>query len=530
MAKTSKQNFLGGAAILTAAVILVKIISACYKIPLGNLLGDEGMCHFYAAYNIYNVLLTVSTAGLPLAISKLVAAARTEGRLNQAHRYFSVGMRLFLLLGAVGSALMFFCAGTFAALLHDTLAFAPIRALSMSVLCVCIMSAVRGYTQGQNNMLPSGISQVIEALFKLCFGLAAAWLLLQRGSALPIAAAGAISGVTVGTAVAMVYLLCWMLLHRRDDPPGGDVPDRDRTLLRRILVIGVPITFGAASMSILSLLDQGVVLWRLQSALGLSETAAGALYGQYTFSQNLYNLPSSFIPPITMSLIPSVSAALAARDKRTVNRIVSASMRLIALFALPAGAGLSVLARPILHLLYPAQWEAAEAAVYHLQILGVASIFVSLMLLSNAILQAFGRERIPIYTMLIGGVVKLGIIYVLTADPAIGVKSAPISTIFCYALIAALNLGIVRRISEEKPRYLALFFRPVLCTLCMAAAAGGSYQLLSAHFGSAVSTLAAILLGILVYAVSVFALRVIRSEDILLLPKGEKIAKILRLH
>lgn len=530
MAKAKKQNFLGGAAILTAAVVLVKIISACYKIPLGNLLGDEGMCHFYAAYNIYNVLLTISTAGLPLAISKLVAAARTEGRLNQAHRYFTVGVRLFILLGAVGSALMLFCAKTFATLLHDTQAFAPIRALSLSVLCVCIMSAVRGYTQGQNNMLPSGISQVIEALCKLCFGLAAAWLLLRRNYGLPIAAAGAISGVTVGTALSMIYLLLWMALHRHDDPVSADVPEKDSVLLRRIFVIGIPITFGAASMSLLSLLDQGVILWRLQSALGLSETAAGALYGQYTFSQNLYNLPSSFIPPITMSLIPSVSAALVTRDKAQVNRIVSASMRLIALFALPAGAGLSVLARPILHLLYPAQWEVAEAAVYHLQILGVASVFVSLMLLSNAILQAFGRERVPIYTMLIGGTVKLGIIYVLTADPAIGVKAAPISTIFCYALIAALNLGIVRRISEEKPRYFALFFRPVLCTLCMAAAAGASYRLLAGHFGNAVSTLASILFGVLIYVISVLALRVIRKEDLALLPKGEKLAKILRLR
>ena len=530
MAKAKKQNFLGGAAILTAAVIVVKIISACYKIPLGNLLGDEGMCHFYAAYNIYAVLLTISTAGLPLAISKLVAAARTEGRLNQAHRYFSVGMRLFILMGAAGSALMFFCARGFAALLHDSLSYASIRVLSFSVLCVCIMSAIRGYTQGHNNMLPSGISQVIEAGFKLGFGLAAAWILLQRGFGAEIGAAGAIGGVTVGTLASLLYLLAWLLLHRHDDPESHDVPESDRVLLRRILSVGIPITLGAASMSLLSLLDQGVILWRLQSALGLSEQAAGALYGQYTFSQNLYNLPSSFIPPITMSLIPSVSAALVERDRTKVNRIVSSSLRMVALFALPAGAGLSVLASPILHLLYPAQWEAAEAAVYHLQILGIASVFVCLMLLSNAVLQAYGRERVPIYTMIIGGTVKLAIIYLFTANPAVGIKAAPISTIVCYGLIAALNLAVVAHISEEKPRYLRLFFRPLLCTLAMAATAWLGYRLFSAVFGSALATLLSIGCAVLVYGAAVLALRVIGKEDLALLPKGEKWVKILHLR
>lgn len=530
MSKVSKQNFLGGAAILTVAVILVKIISACYKIPLGNLLGDEGMCHFYAAYNIYNVLLTVSTAGLPLAVSKLVAAARAEGRLSQSHRYFRVAIRLFLLLGLLGSALMFFCAEGFAALLHDSLAVAPIRALSLSVLCVCVMSAVRGYTQGHNNMFPSAVSQVIEAAFKLGFGLLAAWFLLRRTSSLPLGAAGAISGVTVGTAVAMVYMLIWLFLHRRDDPPSADRPEADGVLLRRIFAVGVPITLGAASMSLLSLLDQGVILSRLQGALGLSETAAGALYGQYTFGQNLFNLPSSFIPPITMSLIPSVSAALVAREHEKVNRIISSSLRLIALFALPAGAGLSVLARPILLLLYPAQTAAAEAAVYHLQLLGVASVFVCLMLLSNSVLQAYGRERVPIYTMLVGGTVKLVFLYIFTADPRIGIKAAPVSTLICYALIAALNLGAVYRVAEEKPHYFRLFFRPLLCTLLMAATAWAVYGLAAARTGNAVSTLCAIFCAVLVYAVAVLALRVVGREDVLLLPKGEKIANILRLR
>ena len=530
MSKGNKQNFLGGTVILTAAVVLVKLISACYKIPLGNILGDEGMGHFMAAYNVYALLLTLSTAGLPLAISKLVAEARTEGRLNQSRRYFRVGMRLFVALGLLGTAFMFFFAGPISEALSDTLTYSSIRVLSVSVLCVCIMSAIRGYTQGQSNMYPSAWSQVIEALFKLIVGLAAAWYLLKKGLGVEFGAAGAIFGVSCGTVAALLYMLLWLARHRRDDPPSADRPEADGVLFRRILVIGIPITIGAAGMSLLTLLDQALILGRLQSALGMTERAASALYGQYTFGMNLFNLPSSFIPPITMSLIPAVSAAIVQKNDRQVNRIVSSSMRIIALFALPAGVGLSVLAGPILQLLYPAQAEAAAAATYHLQLLGIASIFVCLMLLTNSILQAHGKERVPIVTMVIGGIVKVLMNYFLVADPGINVKAAPISTLVCYALISALNLCAVSRVIAEKPNYFRLFAKPILSSVLMGACAYYSYALLSARLPNSVSVLGAICLAGVFYLALVVLLRVITRDDLALLPKGEKIAGFLRIR
>lgn len=525
---SKKQNFIGGAAVLTVAVVLVKLISACYKIPLGNLLGDEGMGHFTAAYNIYSLLLTLSTAGLPLAISKLVAESRSQGRLNQSRRYFRVGMRLFVLLGILGTAIMFFLAEPLALALHDSLAAPSIRVLAVSVLCVCVMSAIRGYTQGQNNMYPSAWSQVIEALGKLVIGLLAAGALLDRGLGVELGAAGAIFGVAVGTVLSLIYLLLWLLRHRRDDPPSGDLPESDGVLLRRILAVGIPITLGATGMSLLNLLDQAVILGRLQDALGLAEKEAVALYGQYTFGHNLFNLPSSFIPPITMSLIPSVSAAIVRRDHRQINRIVSASLRLIALFALPAGVGLSVLAGPILLLLYPAQPEAAAAATYHLQLLGIASIFVCLMLLTNSILQAHGRERVPIVTMIVGGAVKVALNWFLVGDPNVGIQAAPISTLVCYALISVLNLAAVSRAVEQKPRYLSLFAKPLVCSVIMGFAANAAYGLLQS-LGNVAAVLSAILFAVAVYVLLVLALRVITREDLLMLPKGEKIADLLHL-
>ena len=181
MSKQEKKSFLGGAAILAAAVAIVKIIGAVYKIPLGNIIGDEGKAHFTVAYNIYNLLLTISTAGLPLAISKLTSEAHALGRENEKRKIFSTSIWLFFGLGLVFSLFMFFGSAQLAAFMNDSLAFWSIRALSPAVFCVCLLACMRGYTQGQGNMTPTAVSQILEALCKLGIGLSLAWYFLKLG-------------------------------------------------------------------------------------------------------------------------------------------------------------------------------------------------------------------------------------------------------------------------------------------------------------------------------------------------------------
>ena len=181
MGGTGKQSFMGGAALLTLTMAITKLIGALYKIPVANLLDKEGMSAFYAAYNIYNLLLVVSTAGLPLALSRLISEAEALGRENQKRRVFRVTSALFLLLGIVCSAVMFFLAEPLAALLHNSMAVAAIRVLSPAVLFVCVLSAVRGYTQGQGNMRPTALSEIIESLTKLIVGMVLVWWLLRQG-------------------------------------------------------------------------------------------------------------------------------------------------------------------------------------------------------------------------------------------------------------------------------------------------------------------------------------------------------------
>ena len=233
VAQSPKQNtFFGGAAVLAAGILVVKLIGLFYKIPLLNIIGEQGTADFGNAYNIYAVLLTISTAGLPVAVSKLVSEANALGRQNQVRRTFRLAMALFLTLGVLSFLVMFFCADQLAGLMHDSMAAPGIKALAPAVICVGCLSAFRGYAQGHGRMTPTAVSQIIEALCKLTVGLGLAYWLVKHGADASHAAAGAITGVTVGTIVALAYMLMNFLITRgregnlSDDQPEEPADDR----------------------------------------------------------------------------------------------------------------------------------------------------------------------------------------------------------------------------------------------------------------------------------------------------------------
>ena len=549
MSNEKKQSFMGGVTVLAISTVFVKLCGALYKIPLNNILGDEGIAHFMSAYNIYSFLLTLSTTGLPLALSKLISEANATGRTNQVRRCFRTALVLFAVLGIVGTAAMLLFTSELAAWMNNSMAYWPIKALGVSVFCVSIMCAYRGYAQGHQNMVPTAVSQFLEAFFKLIIGLPLAWYFIKSGMGLDIGAAGAIIGVSFGIVVAMLFMIVQQRRNRPRQLRGSDTPESYGVILRRLLGLGIPITIGQAGMSLLNLLDQKIIMGQLQTLTERQiaageiaamtaaeiEKASSALYGQYTFSSTLFNLPSSFLPAVAISLIPAISVAVTRREHGEVNRVVTTSFRLIGLLALPAGVGMSVMAGPILQLLYPAQTAAATAATYHLQILGVASAFVCVMLLTNSIMQAHGKVYLPIITMLIGGTVKVIINYTLVGNPDINIKGAPIGTLVCYALVAVINLAIVHRMLEKKPNYFAIFFKPVLASAVMGAAAWASFGLISrvlsgGYAAMALSTLLAIGIAVVVYFILVLALRMITAEDLKMIPKGEKLAKILHIR
>lgn len=514
-----RQNFMGGAAILAGAVAVTKLLGALYKIPLGNLLDREGMAHFYAAYNIYSLLLVLSTAGLPVALSRMVSRAAAQRRYAAVRRCLHLGLALLAALGLVCSAVMCLLPEALAAALHDPDAAPALRTLGPAVLLVCLSAALRGYSQGLGDMVPTAAGQVAESAGKLLIGLGLCLYLLRQGAGTDLCAAGAGLGLLVTA----------LLLPRRAAlPEVRDVPPASSRVLRELLRTGIPITVGAAGMSLITLLDQALVTATLRDTLGYTTAETTALYGEYTFGMTLFMLPPSFIYPLSVSLMPAVSAALTRRDRAAAGIAAGAALKLTVLAALPAGVGLSVLAGPILHLLYPAVPETAEAAAYHLTFLGLACVFVCLMVATNGVLQAYGHPLLPVISLLCGGVLKIVTNYLMVGDPSTGIRGAAVSTLYCYALIAVINLAAIARLVPERPGYISLFAKPILLTAVMALAARSGYGLFCRLLPERWAVLPAVLLATVVYVVLALAIGAVTRQDLQTLPKGEKLAD--RLH
>lgn len=530
MANKKTNSFFGGAAILAAGIILVKIISAVYKIPLVNILGSSGYADFTAAFNIFNILLMISTAGIPVAMSKMISQAQTQGRLNQVRKIFRVAFTFFLVLGVVCSLVMLIFSKQFAGIMNNTKAVWCIRMLSPSVALVCCLACFRGYAQGHRNMTPSSVSQIIEALFKLIVGLSLAWFLitvLKKEDS--IGAAGAIVGVTVSELVAVIYMAVDFFRTRREEPlRGGDRPDSAESILKTCLSLAIPISLTSASTSIITAVDNSLVMGRLQNALLMTEEAARVLMGNYTGVQTVYQIPASLMVAITASVIPAVTVCFTNRDRTGAARIVGSALKTAALIAIPSGVGMIVLGTPITKLLFSSLDP--EIAGPILSILGLANIFVCMMLVCNSVLQSHGILNIPIITMLIGGIIMVIFDYVMVGNPDIGIFGSPIGSCICYGITCILDMIVVKRIVPRCPSFLKLFAKPVIASAIMGGAAWGSYGLLFKLTSSnGFATLAAVAIAVVVYAVLIVALKVLTRDDLSLMPKGDKIAKLLHI-
>ena len=537
MHESNKQNYLRGAAVLAAASILVKIVSGIYKMPIQNVLGEIGSGHFQITYNIYMFILAISTQGIPVALSRLIAAAEATGRPRLTKRYFSVAMPAFIVIGVIFSAAMAIFADELAGFFEDSLSAPGIQVMAPAILFVCIISVYRGYAQGHGNMTPTAISQVIEVVVKTIFGLTTAWLLLRAGRESHIISAGATVGVSAGLGLAIPLLAVYKRktgrLSEADLGEDDALPSRANTL-KQILKVSIPISLGSAFMSVMTLLDGKVVMSQLKSGLGLPELEAVRLYGIYGRGLSIYNVPTALIVPISISIIPAIAAALAGMKRRESAGIMESAIKFANLIAMPAGIGISVLAAPIYGVIYGDFTGVLGPQI--LMILGVASFFVCLQIMTTALLQATGNERVPMITYVIGGLSQIALDYFLV--PKIGIIGSPIGTVTCYGVISILNLIFVLVKVKERPKLTKSFLKPLICAAVMGVAARAVYELIfklmsgTLGVGRLVMVLylgAAIVVAVLVYAVLIIATGTLTKEDMRLLPKGEKIAKIMRI-
>jgi len=540
LSKAKKQNYLHGAAIMAGTTVIVKIVAFLYKIPLGDmrLLGDAGFTYFNVAYNIYGFFLTLATAGFPVALSRMISVADAQSRSAQVQRIFRVALGVLTGIGGAFTLVMLVFHRPLAVMMGSGRAALSIVTLAPAVVLVCATSAYRGYCQGRGNMIPTAFGQVIEELGKLIVGLTLAWIIARSGRGLEATAAGAIFGVTAGALGALIYMSIYKSRNYPETTYGvADVPDSRRDIVREFLRIGIPIAIGASVLSLLNLLDNALCLNRLKSAAHFPPEVADVLYGVYGKAQTLYNLPSYFITPLTLSVVPAIATCITRRQRLEASEIAESSLRIASVIAMPMGVGLFVLAEPVFRVIY---WGSHSAGPQLLRLLGIAAFFVCMSMMGNAILQAAGQERLPIISIVLGGLAKICVNWILVGDPRVNIIGAPIGSICGFGVICVADYWFLCQSLKKRPRLRRVLGAPLLSCAAMGVTAWSVYGLASRLVGRpgvplermpmALAMAVAIAAAVLVYAVMIGLTGAVTLEDMALIPKGEKLGKLLRLR
>lgn len=557
-----------GALILAIANFVVKIIGAVFKIPLYELIGKDGSGLFNVAYQIYTFMFIIATAGFPTAVSKMVAEATARGDDKGARKIFEAARILLGSIGIVGTIVLYVFSDELASLLGNRDAAFCIKMIAPTVFFTSIVSAYRGYFQGRQNMYPTAASEVIEAFAKMAVGIVlalfftkmtvdssldkmvdlAARVVRTSSEQTVLSATGAILGVTTGAVMSLILMMVVYAASKRKNRLVvlTDKGRSRRSILKELVAIAIPITIGAAVSSLTSLVDLATVMNRLVvnpavfdkygflfekgtefareaaelgwSELEILEKKANTLYGMYTGqAQTMFNLPLTIIVALSMSAVPAISSSIAAKSESEAKNITMSLIKITILFAMPCAIGLSALSNGILGLLY----SDADASLL-LQKLAIAIIFVSVVQVTNAVLQSYGKVYYPVFSMLAGGAAKVLLNY--TFIPVIGIDGAPIATIVCYAIIAVINIICIIKVVRVRFNIFESVIKPLFAALVM----GGVLLLAEKYLGTTrLATVLSILIGGIVYVASAFAVRAIKREDILILPKGEKIADAL---
>lgn len=581
MAERKKQSLLTGAGVLAIATILVKLIGAVFKIPINNLLGTEGYGYFTGAYAVYTPLYAISMAGLPVAVSKLVSQNMELGRIKDAKAIFKVAQKMFFLVGVAGMLVLMAIAIPYSNFNEAPMNYVSIFAVAPCVLFCCMMSSFRGYYEGLNNMTPTGVSQVIEAVVKLLFGLSATYVFMKAtlshyeknavdgamklfgvevsdeaealAAIYPYAAAVAILGVTLGSAFGLVYL--YIRYKRkgfgftREELVNSPEAKSNKDILKALLAISIPVAAASLVTNISNLIDDITIRSRLVTALSdgfdtvkgmyldtltidqtLDENISTYLYGMHGSVINIKNLIPSLTLVLGISAIPVLSKAWTAKNKKDIKVCIESALRVAMLVAMPAGIGIAVLAEPILNLLYGSGNEHfAPAAAFMMTVYGLAVPLFALASPLTNMLQAVGKTKVPIVTMAIGAVIKVTLNFILIANPEINIKGACISSSICYLVMVTINIFQLTRATGVKLNFSSIFLKPFIAAVfCGIGAWLGDFLLVDVlGIESRLTTILAVCVGGIFYAISILLVKGIVKDDLEMIPKGEKIAKVL---
>lgn len=581
--KRKSQSLLNGALVLSLATLIVKVIGVIYKIPLSNMIGTVGRGYFDSAYNLYIPIYTISMAGLPVAISKMVSQQLAMGNFRDVKLIHRVAKRLFLIMGILGTLAMLILAYPYALSAKNMDVLPAIFVITPSIFFCCVMSSYRGYYNGLRNMTPTAISQVFEAVGKLAFGLVCAKFVINYGysrfeaglsvfgrtvanetealSAIyPYAAAAAAAGVTLGTVVGMIYLF---ILYKvkgdnitKSELAAAPKPQKSNVVAKKLIAFAIPVIASSLVFSITNLIDAITIqnrlehmivnnmdfirnLYSVELANVLDADVKNFLYGAYSLSLDFKNLIPSITMPLGISAIPALSAAWAIKNKKQIKVSIESVLRVTMIIAMPCGIGMGVLAQPILAAFYGSGNSAAGISIAA-PVMAVYGYSIFLMALSQPMtnmLQALDKAKIPLISLSLGAIAKLIANYILVAIPSVNVNGAVIGTIICYAIIVIINLGALIFTAKVKLNFISVFIKPTFCGVLCGLGAYTSFGLCNRFIpefslaGHSLKTILCLGVGIgfggLIYLISMLLIKGIAKDDVIMLPKGEKIAKIL---
>lgn len=519
------KSFVKGAAILTLAGILGKMMGALYRIPFNRIAGEEAASLYGLVYPVYSILLALSTAGIPLAVSKLIAEQEKRGDSAAGRRIFFVALTVLVAIG-IAAAVTLYTASDWIALnwLHEPRAAMSLRAIAPAMLFTCLMSVMRGYFQGLQQMIPTAVSQVVEQFGRV--GTIFVMLYLTVDYGVEYIAAGASMGAAVGGALSFTVLLCIFLWFQRKHPWSKSESRLELSngqIMKKVIVLAIPISIGALVLPIMQLIDSFMVIPRLMAG-GMAQAQALIQVGYISsYANPIINLPFIITTAMSASLVPAVAEAMAGNDKLKVQKDFRTAMLLTVIIVFPAAMGLCVLGEPICALLY----NKAQAGVA-LSWVAFTVVAVGVYQTSSGCLQGLGKVYVPMCSLALGVVIKIALTYALTPIAALGIRGAALGTVIGFGCAALGNVWMVSRtVGSEWLDINRHLIKPALSSVVMAAVVVGGYKL-CAFLGNSMATAAAIVLGGVIYFAILLILGGITAEEVASMPKiGPKAAKII---
>ena len=539
--KRSSKDFLVQGSILAVASIIAKVIGMIYRVPLTNILGDSGNSYYSTANEIYTIILMISSFSLPLAVSRMMAERIQRGEYRNANRVFLCAMRFAVAAGAVMALVTWLLAGVFTKyVMNFELAKYGLRVIAPAILIFAITGTFRGYFQGFGSMEPTAVSQVIEQIVNAVVSVVCAGLMFQYGLRMAAAAgndmmgpawgaAGGTFGTVASVTVAMIFMMV-MYVRNRSSFERKMKNDRSthressRQIYRILIATILPIVLSTLIYNISTVIDQGIFNAVLKGQ-GYSEDQYSVIWGIYTGKfRVLMNVVLSLASSLGPAIVPSMTAAVSAGNRREAREKISLAIRFTMIFSIPCAFGLAALGGPVITMLFHPS-SGLPLSIGIMQAGAPMVILYALSTLTTAILQGMGKLRQPMIHNAIALGIHLVVLVIMLRTFNLNIYAVIIANTLFALIVCVLNAFTIGRSIGYRQEVLRTFFIPIVVSAIMAFAAFVVYSVLHLLFGVTFSTIIAILAGAFIYAVGLVAFRGISAEEILSLPKGTVILR-----